>query len=326
MSDENNKVSIKVFHWFEKMKNNYDENVQGMLKRFEQYNDKQQTRVDQSHLDHISHLKDAHQNQIKQQDKHLAQCKDDIDYYKQQIAEQQQLIAQLNNRYDAVVGCLIEQKHQKADIKDIFSDQDFVTSDNSERLESNHDKTESYSKDSIAEVNVDSPVESEEIEKFESPIEANIEAKEKDPIQIEPVTEELTPIIIEQTVQNATLENDPVEKVSEKTETSTKLKSIDGDELFEQAIAYRQLANNEQAFLLFEQAAQQGHVKAMGAMGRSFFLGEGIEENQSIGLAWLINAANQGHPQAIARSEHFQEHNPELYSEALTLSEELVAV
>ena len=319
MSDENNKVSIKVFHWFEKMKSNYDENVQGILKRFEEYNDNQQSRIDQLHTDQISHLKEAHQSQIEQQDKHLAQCKDDIDYYKQQIAEQQQLIAQLNNRYDAVVGCLIEEKHQKADIKDIFSEQDFVTSDNNDLIESNHHEAEALNKTSAMNEQPSPTIEPEVIENPGSPLQPSETTQDQ---TSPPVEEELNSSSLK-TIEQV---NDIEDNSSGKTQKTTKLESISGDDLFEQAIAYRQTADNKQAFLLFEQAAQQGHVKAMGAMGRSFFLGEGIEENQSIGLAWLINAANQGHPQAISRSEHFQEHNPALYSEALTLSEELVAV
>ena len=95
------------------------------------------------------------------------------------------------------------------------------------------------------------------------------------------------------------------------------------DDLFKQAILKREQGDIEQAFQLFEQAAKLGHAKSMGAMGRSFFLGEGTEEDHSMGLAWLIHAANQELPQAVARVKHFQESEPELYEEAFTLSEDL---
>ena len=58
-------------------------------------------------------------------------------------------------------------------------------------------------------------------------------------------------------------------------------------------------------------------------MGRSFFLGEGTEEDHTTGLAWLIHAANQELPQAIDRVKHFQENDPELYQQALVLTEQL---
>lgn len=96
------------------------------------------------------------------------------------------------------------------------------------------------------------------------------------------------------------------------------------NELFDQAILARKSGETTQAFLLFEQAAKLGHVKSMGAMGRSFFLGEGTNEDPCLGLAWLINAANLQHPQAIERVKHFAENEPSLYQEAINKSEHLV--
>ena len=95
------------------------------------------------------------------------------------------------------------------------------------------------------------------------------------------------------------------------------------DQLFSQAVIMRQEEENEKAFFLFEQAAKRGHSKAMGAMGRSYFLGEGIEEDQMQGLAWLINAAELNLPPAVTRVKYFQENNADLYQEALILSADL---
>ncbi|PKG82031.1 hypothetical protein CXF85_16020 [Colwellia sp. 75C3] len=95
------------------------------------------------------------------------------------------------------------------------------------------------------------------------------------------------------------------------------------EQLFAQAVIMRQEAESEKAFLLFEQAAKRGHSKAMGAMGRSYFLGEGIDEDQLSGLAWLINAAEQNLPPAVTRVKYFQENDADLYQEALILSAEL---
>jgi hypothetical protein len=325
MSEDNNKVSIKVFHWFEKMKSNYDENVQGILKRFEQYNDSQQSRVDQNHADHIAHIKEAHHNQIEQQNKQINQFKDDITYYKQQISEQQQSIAQLNNRYDSVVSCLIEDKRQKTDIRDIFSEQDFVSNDENELLENNQCKAEENTTTTLNQTPV-TPYEEPEEENHAAIIAPPLKVGKPDSKTVAQTSQHLIkPIAETESSPTALAETEEAqEQLSENINLADDLTNIDGDELFQRAIAYRQAANNEQAFLLFKQAATQGHVKAMGAMGRSFFLGEGIDENQSMGLAWLINAANNGHPQAINRAEHFQENNPDLYTEALSLSEQFV--
>jgi TPR repeat protein len=100
-------------------------------------------------------------------------------------------------------------------------------------------------------------------------------------------------------------------------------KTNENELLFIKAIEKRQSENQEQAFQLFEQAAMNGHAKSMGAMGRSYFLAEGVKENHTIGLAWLIQAAKQELAQAVTRVEHFQECEPELYQEALEMSETL---
>jgi hypothetical protein len=102
------------------------------------------------------------------------------------------------------------------------------------------------------------------------------------------------------------------------------IKGTNQNELFDQAIQKRSLGENIEAFLLFEQSAKLGHAKSMGAMGRAFFLGEGVDENQCLGLAWLIVAANLKLPQAIDRVKHFSEEEPELYQEAMIKSEQLL--
>lgn len=95
------------------------------------------------------------------------------------------------------------------------------------------------------------------------------------------------------------------------------------DELFEQALTFRNDGSFEEAFNLFQQAANESHAKSMGAMGRSYFLGEGIEEDHELGLAWLIRAANHSLSQAISRVEHFKENDPELFHRASLLVAEI---
>jgi len=93
----------------------------------------------------------------------------------------------------------------------------------------------------------------------------------------------------------------------------------DANSLFDQALNHRHAEEFEQAFELFQQAAQQCHDKAMGAMGRCYFIGEGIAEDPAVGLAWLIKAADQGLPQAISRVQHFENQQPDLYEYAKEL-------
>ncbi|NQZ22728.1 MAG: hypothetical protein HRT53_11795 [Colwellia sp.] len=266
MSQDSQKVPSRVFRWFEKFKTNYGQNVQGVLQHFERNNQNQQLRLDQANQSHIDDLKQMHQQSIDQQGLQISQLSTDINYYKEQIAQQQQTIEQLNGRYDAMMSCLLSEKKQAINIKDIFSREDFV--EESSNLIAN----------------------------------------------------------IAETRPNQLTENDNfIHQIVENTaDLSTEIAAnIDDEGLFDQAILKRKSGDIEQAFQLFEQAAKLGHAKSMGAMGRSFFLGEGTEEDHSIGLAWLIHAAKQALPQAVERVKHFQENEPELYQQALGLTEQV---
>ncbi|WP_085299846.1 tetratricopeptide repeat protein [Cognaticolwellia mytili] len=97
------------------------------------------------------------------------------------------------------------------------------------------------------------------------------------------------------------------------------------NEIYFLALEMRNSNNNEQAFIHFKKAANLGHVLAMGALGRAYFLAEGIEENHAIGLSWLINAANLALPQAIKRVEYFKTNEPALYQTALKLSKKVTS-
>lgn len=261
MSNDSQKVPSQIFRWFEKMKNNYEQSVQSVLHRFEQYSHSQQIRIDKANQSHINNLQQAHQKHLEQQNSQINQLNHDVAYYKEQILKQQQTIEQLNGRYDAVMSCLLAEKRKDIDIKDIFS-------------------TNFANDQTVEDLNLSNTIEADDTVN-DSPLSDNLSD------DIHPIT--------------------------------------DKNELFDQAILKRQSGDNEQAFQLFEQAAILGHVKSMGAMGRSFFLGEGIAENHAQGLAWLIQAAEQALPQAISRVDHFKEADPELYQEALTLAKNLTS-
>jgi len=267
MPQDSQKVPSQIFRWFEKMKSNYEQSVQSVLERFEQYNESQQLRLDNANQSHIDNLKQSHQKQLDQQSAHINQLTEDVAYYKDQIMKQQQTIEQLNGRYDAVMSCLLTEKRKDINVKDIFSD-DFVADDASQAIEK-------YTSIVSSENDLDS---------------------------------------------NNTLSQHPTNLENTKNLEATS--EIDNDELFDQAVLKRGSGDNEQAFLLFEQAATLGHAKSMGAMGRSFFLGEGTLENHGMGLAWLINAAEHALPQAIARVEHFKDVDPELYQDAVVLAKQ----
>ena len=120
-------------------------------------------------------------------------------------------------------------------------------------------------------------------------------------------------------------ENHDIDK-NNKDDTTKKQQAFTSDEnkeckenlenMVEQAIEYRQLGATEKAFTLFLQAAQQNNIKAMAALGRAYFLAEGVEENSLQGLIWLIKAAKHNHQAAQKRVDYFQKNEPELYQQA----------
>ena len=105
-------------------------------------------------------------------------------------------------------------------------------------------------------------------------------------------------------------EFNPIEESLSQEQTSAEV-------IFEQAIKFREDQQPEAAVELFLRAANLEHARAMGALGRSYFLGEGVEEDHVVGLNWLIKAAELKLPQAIERVEHFKKTQPELYQLAL---------
>ena len=96
------------------------------------------------------------------------------------------------------------------------------------------------------------------------------------------------------------------------------------EQIYQQGVELRQQGQYSAAFELFQQAAETQLPQAMGALGRAYFLSEGVEENYPVGLAWLINAANLAFPPAQTKVDQFKENDPELYQQALELAEQLL--
>ena len=192
MSDDNLKVPSQVFRWFEKMKHNYENSVQIVLRQFETFTTAQQERVDCANQELISNLKSMHSEQHQQSQDTILHLKNDIDYYKQQVTQQHQTIEQLNTRYDAMMSCLLAEKRKDIDIKDIFAEDDVVSAQNTQKN-------------------------------------SDLNILNQDLIHQSP--------------------ND------------------ESDDIFEQAMIHRSKDEHEKAFSLFQQASQNGHIKAMGAMG-----------------------------------------------------------
>jgi hypothetical protein len=122
----NNKVPSQIFRWFEKMKSNYENSVNTVLQRFEVFTEKQQHRLDSANKAHIEQLIESHQQQLAHKDELIAKLDDELSFFKHQVEKQQETNAQLNARYDAIIGCLLNEKRDELKIKDIFNDDEIT--------------------------------------------------------------------------------------------------------------------------------------------------------------------------------------------------------
>jgi hypothetical protein len=119
--------------------------------------------------------------------------------------------------------------------------------------------------------------------------------------------------------------NETLAEVEEAEEHSTnepeKQKIVD---ILKQAFKARQAEDFELAYSLFYTAANQGDEKAMGAIGRAYFVGEGVAADKPTGLAWLILAAQYQFEPAVKKLQSAQQKSPELYQKALLISQDLL--
>lgn len=74
--------------------------------------------------------------------------------------------------------------------------------------------------------------------------------------------------------------------------------SIDVDELYKQAEQKLDEKEYEEAFKLFMEAAEKGHVGAQYMLGEAYFWGNGIEKNKEKAFRWYKLAAKNGYVDA----------------------------
>ena len=325
MSD-NFKAPSQVFRWFEKMKANYEHSVNSVLSKFEAYNEKQQARIDENHHDHIESIKHLHKEQQKQSQVTIEQLQSDVAYFKQQVSQQQQTIEQLNARYDAVMTTFLEQKKRDIDIKAIFdSDEEDTPIEIAKPLVSpQSDRSDETIQQTLPESEVapefGAVSQNQPIELPDDPSDLLDE-----PNTLNEVNNLNEPNVLIDEPSNLSDEFLDTMELTEPVVSTEFSESVEPDEeladkLYSEAMVNRENQDFEQAIALFKEAAKFGCVKSRGAIGRAYFLAEGVEEDQTLGLAWLITAAELGLPQAIKRVDYFQESDPELYIEASTMA------
>lgn len=324
MSDNNLRIPSQIFRWFEKMKSSYDNNIQAVMTRFEQNNAAQQKRLDTANENHINDLQTNHNQQINLYQSQIDQYQQDIKYFKQQIADQQQTIQQLNSRYDAVMACMINEKNNSTDIKDIFETTEFFSENEKDVIAGTENAARQITqpREIDREDNKSNEIDnSAENTKLDETIEAsdgaiNVSQKFEKEIISKTATDLADSIKENSTLSETITEAIISEKETLNSQTETALEN--NETLYQQAMTFRNNQEFKAAYELFLQAAKASHVKAMGALGRCYFLGEGVEPDHVKGLVWLIGAAELGLTQAISRVEHFKQNDPELYQLAIS--------
>ena len=95
------------------------------------------------------------------------------------------------------------------------------------------------------------------------------------------------------------------------------------EDILNQAFAARSDKDLKQAAELFTQAAYLGNEKAMGALGRCYCIGEGVEKSLEQGLAWLHLAAEFDFEPAQIKITQAKTKTPEALTKAIQLAEAL---
>jgi len=317
MTEQKTKVPAQFFQWFESLKQGYENSINKLFNRVEKVNEdhkKQIKTVYQSQIDdlkksyqeHLQSLKSNYQQQTEQSQKRIKQLENDAQFYQQQFKRQNQTIDKLNDRYDAVIFALkdkMDHKELANVIKDI-SPQSAPSLPATKSEESDGENHQPF--DHSAQSTATTP----------STAEPSQDSQVSDNMQ-SPATNELdkTPHSNEaQLKQDSAIDN---KKVAEQTSEQV-------NELVNLAFTARKDQRFEQAYELFYSAAMSGDAKAMGAIGRAHFVGEGVNTDKSLGLAWLILAANNQFEPAMKKVHSAQTKSPELYAKALELSEQLI--
>ncbi|MFT5163861.1 MAG: TPR repeat protein [Alteromonadaceae bacterium] len=94
--------------------------------------------------------------------------------------------------------------------------------------------------------------------------------------------------------------------------------------ILDQAFDARGTQDYEQAYKLFLSAAKLGNEKAMGAIGRAHFVGEGTYLDKPTGLAWLILAGENNFAPAIKKIDSVKIKSPVLYQQAVEIAVNLI--
>lgn len=302
MSEEKPKVPSHFFQWFESLKQGYENSINRLFNRVEEVNEDHKAQMKEtyqaqiealkkSYQDHLHAIKDSHKAQLNQAQGRIDQLENDTRFYQGQIKTQHQSIDRLNDRYDAVIFALTDKMDSK-ELENVIKDIS-PTEFNADQPSLKHQQPES------------------EPDTLTGPL-APQNRKTANPLLNEEETE-------------ATPDTAPNTNTDTQTNATASDDKQNSSNVLNQAFEARQAEQFEQAYALFLTAAKSGDAKAMGALGRAHFIGEGIELDKSTGLAWLIKAAELNFAPASKKVQSAKQKTPQLYESAKQIADSLPA-
>jgi hypothetical protein len=292
MTEPKTKVPSQFYQWIESFKQGYENSINKVFNRVEAVNE-----------DHKEQIKTVYQTQIdslkKTYQEHLHSLKEN---HQSQVDESQSRIRQLEK--DArFYQEQLKRQHQTIDkINGRYDAIIFALTDKMDNKELRNVirdiSPENDDKNQPSLQYIDTPQ-----ERFNGPL-ASVNTEQ----QPEP-------------------EQTPAAKQSPKTEQtppSTPKAIKTTEDYLQQAFDARQAQCFDEAYQLFLIAAQAGNSKAMGAIGRAHFVGEGTFKDKPTGLAWLIVAAEHDFEPAVNKIAAAKAKSEDLYQAALKISTDLM--
>ena len=287
MTEPKAKVPSQFFQWFDSLKQGYESSINKLFSRVEAVNEEHNKQIKSAYHEQIDGLKKSYQD-------HLHSLKDS---HQAQTQQTDKHIAQLE-KDAAFYQQQIQRQNQTIDkLNDRYDAVIFALKDKMDNKElENVIKDISPNTKEQASLNHDEP--NQQAEKI--PTSTQSESQPETQVQS----------------TQASHTQDQHETCTEQAQQI--------EQTLQQAFNARQEKDFEQAYSLFYSAAIQGDEKAMGAIGRAHFVGEGIEADKPTGLAWLILAAQQQFEPAVKKIQSAQLKSPELYQKALSISQNLL--
>lgn len=285
---EKAKVPAQFFQWFDSLRQGYENSINRLFNRVEKVNEDHKEQIKTVYQSQIDGLKKSYQDHLQSlrssNENQLEQAQARIKQLEKDAQFYQEQLRSQNQTIDKLNGrydAVIFALKDKMDNKELEN----VIKDISPADEQNNQPS------------LTSHVDSSQSQKSE-PEQQGDETAQK----------------------NRETELNTTEQAQSESHNTQQTDELNIEQTMSEAFNARQDKQYEQAYELFYAAAIHGNEKAMGAIGRAHFVGEGVPQDKTVGLAWLIKAAEHQFEPAIKKVSAAMQKSPELYQNALKIS------